>query len=144
MLKKKTIETDDIGILCYLTSNLLRILTHIMSEMLLQVFDSNYHDSFKRGLEAYVTAEANLANASIQSAEVVREGKLSVLADKDKQHFFEDNHAAFVQPFTFAFLPHTDEEVRLLKFNYSRAKCCKLSNLIFGHFLKPITKFWVR
>ena len=115
-----------------------------MSEMLLQVFDSNYHDSFKRGLEAYVTAEANLANASIQSAEVVREGKLSVLADKDKQLFFEDNHAAFVQPFTFAFLPHTDEEVRLLKFNYSRAKCCKLSKLIFGHFLKPITKFWVR
>ena len=135
MLKKKTIETDDFGILCYLTSNLLRILTHIMSEMLLQVFDSNYHDSFKRGLEAYVTAEANLANVSIQSAEVVREGKLSVLADKDKQHFFEDNHAAFVQPFTFAFLPHSDEEVRLL--NYSRAKCYKSSNLIFDHFLNP-------
>lgn len=88
-----------------------------MSKLLLQVFDSNYHDSFKRGVEAYVTAEANLASAIIQSAEVVREGKLSVQADKDKQLFFEDNHAAFVQPFTFAFLPHSDEEVRLL--NYS-------------------------
>lgn len=74
-------------------------------------FDSNYHASFKRGVEAYVTAEANLASAVIQSADAIREGKLSVEAEKDKQFFFEDNHTALVQPFTFAFLPHNDDEL---------------------------------
>ena len=82
-----------------------------------QVFDSNYHNSFKRGLEAYVTAEANVATGNIQSADSIREGKLSVQADKDKQFFFEDNHAAFAQHFAFAFLPHSDDEVGLHDFN---------------------------
>lgn len=78
---------------------------------LLDVFDSNYHNSFKRGLEAYVTAEANVATGNIQSADSIREGKLSVQADKDKQFFFEDNQAAFAQHFAFAFLPHSDDEM---------------------------------
>ena len=58
-----------------------------------------------------MTAEANLASATIQSADSIREGKLSVQADKDKKDFFEDNHAAVVLPFTFAYLPYNDEEV---------------------------------
>lgn len=110
--KKRCVKAKNDYVLSLESTN--RFLKSYYSDFLgtlVNVFDSNYHDSFKRGLEAYVTAEANLANASIQSAEVVREGKLSVLADKDKQHFFEDNHAAFVQPFTFAFLPHSDEEM---------------------------------
>ncbi|KAJ7351127.1 SLIT-ROBO Rho GTPase-activating protein 3 [Desmophyllum pertusum] len=76
-------------------------------------FDCNYHISFKRGVEAYITAEANLACATIQSSESVREGKLSVDPDKDKQYFFEDNHnqGALVLPFTFAYLPHNEEEL---------------------------------
>lgn len=74
-------------------------------------FDTNYHDSFKRGIEAYTTAEATLASATIQSADSIREGKLSVLADKDKHYFFEDSHGALALPFTFAFLPYNDEEL---------------------------------
>lgn len=77
----------------------------------LKSFDSNYHNSFKRGVEAYVTAEANLAGATIQSVNSLREAKLSVQADKDKQFFFEDNQGTVVQPFKFAYLPYTDEEV---------------------------------
>ena len=78
---------------------------------IIQGFDSNYHNSFKRGVEAYVTAEAHLAGVTIQSADTIREGKISVVADRDKQFFFEDNHTALMQPFTFAFLPYNDEEV---------------------------------
>ena len=78
---------------------------------LFQGFDSNFHDAFKRGVEAYITAEANLAGATIQSVDSIREGKLSVLADRDKQYFFEDNHSALALPFTFAYLPYTDVEV---------------------------------
>ncbi|XP_068757781.1 SLIT-ROBO Rho GTPase-activating protein 2B-like [Montipora capricornis] len=84
---------------------------------LLDVFDSNYHNSFKRGLEAYVTAEANVAAGNIQSADSIREGKLSVQADKDKQFFFEDTHAAFAHHFAFAFFPHSDDEVGLHDLN---------------------------
>lgn len=79
--------------------------------LLFQGFDLNYHNSFKQGVEAYVTAEANLASTTIQSADSIHEGKLSVQADKDKKDFFEDNHAAVVLPFTFAYLPYNDEEV---------------------------------
>ena len=61
-----------------------------------------------------MTAEGNLPSATIQSVNSIREGKLSVEADKDKQYFFEDNHASLVQPLTFAYLPYNDEEVGLL------------------------------
>ena len=58
-----------------------------------------------------MTAEANLAEVTIQSVNSLRESKLSVQADKDKQFFFEDNHGTLAQPFKFAYLPYTDEEV---------------------------------
>ena len=75
-------------------------------------FDFNYHESFKRGVEAYVTAEASVACATVQSADAVREVKLSVEAEKDKKFFFEDNQAAAVLPFLFSFLPYADDEVK--------------------------------
>ena len=77
----------------------------------MQGFDRNYHESFKRGVEAYVTAEANLASTTIQSADSLREAKLAVEADKDKQYFFDDNQGTVTLPFTFAYLPYNDEEV---------------------------------
>ena len=58
-----------------------------------------------------MTAEANLASATIQSADSLREAKLSVEADKDKQFFFDDNQGTVTLPFTFAYLPYNDEEV---------------------------------
>ena len=59
-----------------------------------------------------MTAEAHLAEATIQSANSLREAKLAVQADKDKQYFFEDNHGTVVLPFNkFAYLPYNDEEV---------------------------------
>ena len=58
-----------------------------------------------------MTAEANLASATIQSANSLREAKLSVQADKDKQYFFDDNQGTLSLPFTFAYLPYNDEEV---------------------------------
>ena len=78
-----------------------------------QTFDYNYHDSFTRGVEAYVTAEANVAASSNQSVDVVREAKFTVEAAKDKQFFFDDNSGALALPFTFAFLPFNDD-VRLV------------------------------
>ena len=78
-----------------------------------QTFDYNYHDSFTRGVEAYVTAEANVAASSNQSVDVVREAKFTVEAAKDKQFFFDDNSGALALPFTFAFLPFNDDEVGL-------------------------------
>lgn len=58
-----------------------------------------------------MTAEANLASATIQSADSLCEAKLSVEADKDKQFFFDDNQGTVTLPFTFAYLPYNDEEV---------------------------------
>lgn len=58
-----------------------------------------------------MTAEANLASTIIQSADSLREAKLSVQADKDKQYFFDDNQGTLTLPFTFAYLPYNDEEV---------------------------------
>lgn len=58
-----------------------------------------------------MTAEANLASATIQSADSLREAKLTVEADKDKQYFFDDNQGTVTRPFTFAYLPYSDEEV---------------------------------
>ena len=58
-----------------------------------------------------MTAEANLAGATIQSVDSLREAKLSVQADKDKQFFFDDNQGTVTLPFTFAYLPYNDEEV---------------------------------
>ncbi|PFX15089.1 SLIT-ROBO Rho GTPase-activating protein 1 [Stylophora pistillata] len=78
---------------------------------LVDTFDYNYHDSFTRGIEAYVTAEAYAAGSIIQSVDGVREAKLSVEATKDKQLFFDDNAGTLVLPFTFAFLPYNDEEL---------------------------------
>ena len=65
------------------------------------------------GVEAYVTAEANVAASSNQSVDVVREAKFTVEAAKDKQFFFDDNSGALALPFTFAFLPFNDDEVGL-------------------------------
>ena len=66
-----------------------------------------------------MTAEANLAGATIQSADSLREAKLAVEADKDKQYFFDDNQGTVTLPFTFAYLPYNDEEVGTLStYNY--------------------------
>ena len=67
-------------------------------------------------MEAYVTAEANLASTTNQSADSLREAKLAVEADKDKQYFFDDNQGTVTLPFTFAYLPYNDEEVGTLVF----------------------------
>ena len=63
-------------------------------------------------------AEANAAGAAIQSVDCVREAKLTVQADKDKQYFFDDNPGTLALQFKFAFLPYNDEEVgKLCKSN---------------------------
>ena len=81
----------------------------------MQGFDFNYHDSFKNAVEAYATAECTLASSAIQGLESVREVKLTVEADVDKKHLFEDNPSTLNLPFTnFHFLPYSEEEVMVL------------------------------
>jgi hypothetical protein len=59
-------------------------------------------------------AECTLASSTIQSMDSIREVMLSVDAEVDKQQFFEDNQSTFSLPYTFHFLPCTDEEVLCL------------------------------
>lgn len=77
----------------------------------MQGFDFNYHNSFKNVIEAYASAECTFASSTIQSMDSIREVKLSVDAEVDKQQFFEDNQQTFSLPYTFNFIPSSDEEV---------------------------------
>ena len=76
-----------------------------------QGFDFSYHSSFKWAVEAYVSMEASVASSTNQSMDAVREVKLGVEPETDKQYYFDDNHTMFSLPFTFHFLPQVEEEV---------------------------------
>ena len=77
-----------------------------------------------------MTAEANLASTIIQSADGLREAKLSVQADKDKQYFFDDNQGTLTLPSTFAYLPYNDEEVGIFNIMYMYISKCIHSTLM--------------